>query len=124
MFRRATEQQPVAIVGLGGRFPGANDLATFWSNLQSGKACIIEIPSERWDYRQSFDARKGVPGKSYSKWGGFIDLRRPAVDAGLETQIASMPNDARLFAGIVNGLLSGAGPSATSLAQRCSRVPC
>ena len=34
---------------------------------------MTEIPADRWDHGRYFDPRKGQPGKSYSKWGGFID---------------------------------------------------
>ncbi|CAN93348.1 polyketide synthase [Sorangium cellulosum So ce56] len=63
----------IAIIGLSGRYPQANDLAEFWENLRSGKDCITEIPRDRWDHRAYFDAERGKPGKSYSKWGGFLE---------------------------------------------------
>lgn len=63
----------IAIIGMSGRYPQARTLEEFWENLKAGKDCISEIPAERWDYRLFFDPEKGKPGKSYSKWGGFID---------------------------------------------------
>lgn len=66
-------KEDIAIIGLSGRFPQARNLTELWANLKSGKDCITEIPSSRWDFRQHFDSEKGKPGKSYSKWGGFID---------------------------------------------------
>ncbi|MGA2655369.1 MAG: SDR family NAD(P)-dependent oxidoreductase, partial [Gammaproteobacteria bacterium] len=63
----------IAIIGLSGRYPQANDLDVFWENLKSGKDCITEIPKERWDHALYFDADKSKFGKTYSKWGGFID---------------------------------------------------
>jgi acyl transferase domain-containing protein len=63
----------VAIIGVSGRFPQARTVAEFWENLKNGKDCVTEIPPERWDAEKYFDARKGIPGKSYSKWGAFID---------------------------------------------------
>ena len=63
----------VAIIGVSGRFPQAKDINEFWENLQAGKDCITEIPKTRWDHSQYFDPEKGKPGKSYSKWGGFIE---------------------------------------------------
>ncbi len=65
--------QDIAIIGVSGRYPQANDLRAYWENLKSGKDCITEIPASRWDYRQYFDAQHRGVGKSYSKWGGFID---------------------------------------------------
>ncbi|MCP4688927.1 MAG: SDR family NAD(P)-dependent oxidoreductase, partial [Desulfobacterales bacterium] len=63
----------VAIIGLGGRYPMAGSLDEFWENLASGRDCITTIPAERWDYRDYFSPDPDAPGKSYSKWGGFID---------------------------------------------------
>jgi bacillaene biosynthesis, polyketide synthase / nonribosomal peptide synthetase PksN/BaeN len=63
----------IAIIGVSGRYPQANNLDEYWENLKTGKDGITEIPPERWDYRLYFDPQKDKIGKSYSKWGGFID---------------------------------------------------
>ncbi|MCY9375153.1 SDR family NAD(P)-dependent oxidoreductase [Bacillus sp. T17B1] len=63
----------IAIIGVSGRYPMANDIEEFWNNLKSGRDCISEIPKERWDLRKYYDPDKHKKGKSYSKWGGFID---------------------------------------------------
>ncbi|MGR8931446.1 MAG: SDR family NAD(P)-dependent oxidoreductase, partial [Gammaproteobacteria bacterium] len=63
----------VAIIGLSGRYPMANDLEDFWTNLLDGKDCIEEIPQTRWDHRHYFDPQRGTVGKTYCKWGGFVD---------------------------------------------------
>ncbi|MDX8047240.1 SDR family NAD(P)-dependent oxidoreductase [Gracilibacillus sp. S3-1-1] len=63
----------IAIIGVSGRYPMANDIEELWRNLKSGKDCISEIPKERWDFRKYYDPDKHKKGKSYSKWGGFID---------------------------------------------------
>lgn len=68
-----TTKESVAIIGLAGRYPQANSLEVFWNNLVNGVDCISEIPEERWDHSRYFDERKGILGKTYSKWGGFID---------------------------------------------------
>ncbi|WP_368313902.1 SDR family NAD(P)-dependent oxidoreductase [Luteibacter sp. CQ10] len=62
----------IAIVGLGGRYPQADTLEEFWSNLRDGRDAVTEIPATRWDHDRFFDPEVGKPGKSYSKWGGFI----------------------------------------------------
>jgi polyketide synthase PksN len=69
----AALSQDIAIVGLSGRYPQADNLEQFWENLSAGKDCVTEIPEDRWDYRLYFDADKSVPGKTYSKWGGFMN---------------------------------------------------
>jgi polyketide synthase PksN len=66
------EQEPIAIIGLSGHYPQADNLTEFWENLKAGKDCITEVPSERWDWQDYYDAEKGKPGKSYGKWGSFL----------------------------------------------------
>ncbi|WP_139487918.1 SDR family NAD(P)-dependent oxidoreductase [Brevibacillus dissolubilis] len=63
----------IAIIGLSGRYPGARNVREFWKNLQAGKDSITEIPQDRWDLSLYYDEQKGKPGKSYGKWGGFIE---------------------------------------------------
>ena len=63
----------IAIIGLAGKYPQANDVNEFWKNLVEGKDCITPIPVERWDYRLYYDEDKDKPGKASSKWGGFLD---------------------------------------------------
>ncbi|ASZ12601.1 non-ribosomal peptide synthetase [Chitinophaga sp. MD30] len=65
--------EPVAIIGISGKYPGADNLAAFWENLKAGKDSITEIPADRWEVEGFYNETKGTPGKSYSKWGGFLD---------------------------------------------------
>ncbi|MGE5514810.1 MAG: amino acid adenylation domain-containing protein [Bacteroidota bacterium] len=63
----------IAIIGMAGRYPGADDLAQFWRNLDQGRDCITEVPAARWDHSRFYDPKPGTPGKTNSKWGGFVD---------------------------------------------------
>ncbi len=63
----------IAIIGLAGRYPQAGTLQEFWQNLREGKDCITEIPKNRWDHNLYFDENRNAPGKTYSKWGGFLE---------------------------------------------------
>jgi acyl transferase domain-containing protein/acyl carrier protein len=71
MERRRVE--PIAIVGIGCRLPGAqggpND---FWRLLESGKSAVSEVPKERWDSADYYDPNIEAPGRMASKWGGFL----------------------------------------------------
>ena len=69
----ASTVQDIAIIGLSGRYPGADNLDAFWKNLSEGKDCITEIPQSRWDFRDYFSSARGAKGRIYSKWGGFIE---------------------------------------------------
>jgi amino acid adenylation domain-containing protein len=66
------QRNPIAIVGLSGRYPESVDIEAFWHNLRDGKDCIIEIPKERWDWTEYYTDDKTKDGHHYSKWGGFI----------------------------------------------------
>ena len=63
----------IAIVGMAGRFPGARNVDVFWENILAGKNSVTEIPTGRWDVSKFYDPDPNQPGRSYSKWGGFLD---------------------------------------------------
>lgn len=65
-------EKPMAIIGISGRFPGANSLEEFWSNLAKGEDSITEIPPDRWDCREFYDENPKTPFKTYSTVGGFL----------------------------------------------------
>ena len=65
--------EEIAIIGLSGKYPMADDLDSLWENLKDGRDCITEIPKERWEYEKYFDPAKNKKGKTNSKWGGFIN---------------------------------------------------
>ena len=55
-------REPIAVVGIGLRFPGgASDLASFWQLLAEGKDAISEIPPDRWDRDAYFDPNPDQP---------------------------------------------------------------
>jgi polyketide synthase PksJ len=62
----------IAVIGLSGRYPGARDVHEFWDNLRAGRDCVVEVPEDRWDWREYYEQDRTVPGRHYSKWGGFI----------------------------------------------------
>ncbi|PXX69497.1 Phosphopantetheine attachment site [Pseudomonas sp. LAMO17WK12:I10] len=69
----APAEDDIAIIGLAGRYPGADDLEQFWRNLSQGVDSITPIPATRWDHGLYFDADKDRPGKTYGRWGGFLE---------------------------------------------------
>jgi len=83
----------IAIVSIAGRFPGAGDVETFWSNLKAGRDCVGPIPPERWDNQQYFSSTKGERGKSSCPWGAFID----GVDRFDPTFFRISPREAQLM---------------------------
>ncbi|WP_162232487.1 type I polyketide synthase, partial [Methylogaea oryzae] len=72
---RALEQatrEPIAIVGLGCRFPGGADTPeAFWELLAQGRDAIGEVPPERWDMDAYYDPDPDAPGKINCRHGAF-----------------------------------------------------
>ncbi|HEY0946762.1 MAG TPA: SDR family NAD(P)-dependent oxidoreductase [Opitutaceae bacterium] len=64
--------EPIAVIGLAGRYPEARDLDEFWENLKSGRDSVGEIPAERWDHSQWYSPERGAAGRTYCKWGSFL----------------------------------------------------
>ncbi|MFF4215406.1 aminotransferase class I/II-fold pyridoxal phosphate-dependent enzyme [Streptomyces nondiastaticus] len=62
--------EPIAIVGMGCRFPGAPDVDSYWRLLLDGRDAVGEVPRDRWD-PELVDA---------PRHGGFLD-RVDAFDA-------------------------------------------
>eukprot|EP00026_Physarum_polycephalum_P000013 Phypoly_transcript_00013.p1 GENE.Phypoly_transcript_00013~~Phypoly_transcript_00013.p1 ORF type:complete len:3714 (+),score=596.07 Phypoly_transcript_00013:46-11187(+) len=74
MTRNMGKPMEIAIIGAGCRFPGGvSGLDSFWNILLEGKDCISEVPSDRWSIEEYYDPTPGTVGKTYSKYGGFID---------------------------------------------------
>ncbi|MEU7079187.1 type I polyketide synthase [Streptomyces sp. NPDC046409] len=67
--------EPVAIVGIGCRFPGGIETpADLWRLLADGGEVLSDFPRDRgWDLEQLFDEDPDVPGSSYARTGGFLD---------------------------------------------------
>jgi acyl transferase domain-containing protein len=65
---------PIAIVGMACRLPGGGDTPErFWEMLRAGRDAIREVPADRWEADAWFDPDPAAPGRSLTKWGGFID---------------------------------------------------
>ncbi|MEV6627158.1 type I polyketide synthase, partial [Amycolatopsis sp. NPDC051114] len=58
----STPGEPVAVVGLSCRLPGADGPAAFWRLLTEGRSAITDVPAGRWD-----------PAATGVRRGGFLD---------------------------------------------------
>ena len=65
--------EPVAIIGMGCRLPGANNPESFWHLLSEGIDAITEVPPDRWDLDEFYDPEPATPGKMITRYGGFLD---------------------------------------------------
>lgn len=64
--------EPIAVVGMACRFPGAPKLDDYWRLLLQGTDAVTEIPSNRWDVNKFYSPELNTPGKMYTKAGGFV----------------------------------------------------
>jgi len=81
LHRARTE--PIAVVGIGCRFPGGADgPEAFWDLLVSGRNAVTEIPADRWDADAYYDPDPDAPARTYARHGAFIDDVR-GFDAAL-----------------------------------------
>ena len=62
----------IAVIGMSGRFPDADNLGEFWRNLCAGRDSVREIPAERFELSEFYDPDPRTAGKSYSKWAGLL----------------------------------------------------
>ncbi len=64
---------PIAIVGMACRLPGAPSLDDFWHLLETGTDAIREVPADRWPIDQLYDVDPLAPGRMATRWGGFLE---------------------------------------------------
>ncbi|GAB2909095.1 hypothetical protein GCM10027075_05820 [Streptomyces heilongjiangensis] len=89
-------EQPVAVIGMAGRFPGSEDIAGFWADLVGGRDLVTDVPADRWDHRLYHDPYGERPDATDCGHGGFLtDVSRfdaaffgltPAEAEGLDPQ--------------------------------------
>ena len=67
------KNEPIAIIGMGCRFPGeANNPEQFWHLLRNGVDAITEVPLDRWNIDEYYDPDPETPGKVYTRNAGFL----------------------------------------------------
>src|SRR5829696_5546108 len=70
----ARNVDPVAIVGIGCRFPGgADDTASLWSLLIEGRSGIRDVPPDRWNVDRYYDSDPAAAGAMIMRRGGFVE---------------------------------------------------
>ncbi|MFD9279252.1 type I polyketide synthase [Streptomyces mirabilis] len=65
--------EPIAIIGMGCRFPGAPGVEEFWKLLESNTDAVVPVPRDRFDVAAWYDPRPGTPDRLISRHGGFLD---------------------------------------------------
>ena len=67
-----SKTEPIAIIGLGCRFPRANSPEAFWQLLSKVVNAVAEIPTPRWDINRYYDQDANQPGKMYVREAGLL----------------------------------------------------
>jgi len=65
--------EPIAIIGMACRFPGADNPTALWDLFCNGQDMMTDIPSSRWNIDDYYHPDPGTPGKMYTRQAGFLD---------------------------------------------------
>lgn len=98
--RERARTEPIAIVGLGCRFPDSPGPDAFWQLLAEGREGVGDIPADRWDVDSFYDPDPERLGRMYTKRGGFlrdIDRFDPAFFGITPREAAGMDPQQRLL---------------------------
>ena len=72
--RGAAVPEPIAIVGIGCRFPGgADEPGRLLAAARRRRDAVAEVPPDRWDADALYDPDPAAPGRINTRWGGFLD---------------------------------------------------
>lgn len=119
---RGSLNEPIAIIGLGCRFPGeSNDWRSYWRNLEQGVDSIGETPAERWNSQKFYAAGSAMPGKTQSRWGGYvsgIDQFDPQLFRIAPREAARMDPQQRMLLEVAYRAAEDAGQPLAGLAGR------
>jgi len=69
--KTSNASRDIAVIGMAGRFPGARNIDEFWTTLENGTDAVTEVT--RWALDDRFSPRSPKPGKTYCKWGAFLE---------------------------------------------------
>ncbi|WP_017614007.1 type I polyketide synthase [Nocardiopsis salina] len=114
----ADPAEQIAIVGMAGRFPGAEDIDALWELLDHGCEAIRPVPAQRWDAQAVLDPRRRVQDV-----GGFledVDRFDPVFFGISPREAADMDPQQRLLLETTWRALEDAGQPASGLHRaRC-----
>jgi acyl transferase domain-containing protein/SAM-dependent methyltransferase len=117
--------EPLAVIGMAARLPGAPDVDTFWQMLLEGRTGIVDIPPDRWDADRYYSADPAAPGKMYVRRAGFLEQvdEFDAVFFGIQPREATtMDPQQRLMLEVAWEALEDAAQPPAALAESATGV--
>ena len=123
--RSAIESEPIAIIGIGCRFPGSSGPRQFWDSIHDGVDAITEVPADRFDLSRVYDPDPAAAGKISTRWGGFVDQVDqfdPQFFGISPREAARMDPQQRLLLEIAWEALEDAGQAAEKIAGSATGV--
>ena len=114
------DSEPIAIIGMGCRFPGASNCESFWQSLQDGVDAVGKVPADRWDMDHNYDRALDADAAEVmgSIYGGFlpeVDQFDPQFFGLSPREAASMDPQHRLLLEVSWEALEKAGLAAEAL---------
>jgi len=70
---RLGASEPIAIIGMACRFPGAPHLAAFWQLIRECRSAVREVPADRWDVNEFYDPTGERPGRMSVRWAALVE---------------------------------------------------
>ncbi|MFJ6139733.1 SDR family NAD(P)-dependent oxidoreductase [Kitasatospora sp. NPDC092286] len=115
------DRHDIAIIGVSGRYPGADTMDELWELLENGRHTFEEIPADRWGHEAVYDSDRAVPGKSVIRTGTFLrDLDKfdPRYFRISKREAEQMSPEVRLFLQAGVQALEDAGYSRETIHRR------
>ncbi|TWJ29010.1 type I polyketide synthase [Micromonospora sagamiensis] len=121
------ESEPIAVIGMACRFPGAPGIEAYWQLLTGGVDAVTEVPPGRWDVDRYYSPAPDAPGRMSTRWGGFLEHvdRFDAEFFGLAPrEVVQMDPQQRLVLELAWEALEDAGIAPRSLKDSPTGVFC
>ncbi|MGW0889919.1 SDR family NAD(P)-dependent oxidoreductase [Saccharopolyspora sp. NPDC002578] len=119
--RADADHHDIAVVGMAGRYPGADTLAEFWDLLSEGRHSFEEVPESRWRHGDVYFDERDVLGKTVVRTGTFlrdVDAFDPRYFNISQRDAEIMSPEVRLFLQAGVTALEDAGYSRETLRRR------
>ncbi|BBM86753.1 type I polyketide synthase [Candidatus Uabimicrobium amorphum] len=117
--------EPIAVIGIGCRFPGSDTPEEFWDVLANSQEVRCEVPPDRWDVDEYYDESPQASDRMYTRHGSFldkIDMFDPEFFGIAPREVITMDPQQRLLLEVAWEALEKAGYSPKSLANTTTGI--